>query len=469
MRPRRRLQAGTAVVLLAVALMGCRHTSKGPSSPSSSQPPKKLSTELLVGWITWDYDVYYKILTGNSTHERHVRQHVRWDLTGEPNSAGTAVKARVTFEGEQKFREDSPQVPAGAAGCELNPIWYHFDETWEVNNPLPDELGAQAEPNDLLRVRTAGSYPSSPNGYRPIGTKKVAVDSRECSHPARSSTDTRNLWQQALELLVPPEPSKEHREGSTSKTTAGTALAPPVDPLGFDPSPFGATPAVEISWSLDVLPDLCKKRTVTDQDLQLVRQILEQSGSYDDLVNRFGRAPLDVSDDPAPAPGVKGRAGIFASGPGARLFAREIDSRFDLVSTAAHESFHVGQIQERGFALTDAAPFLSLKEYTAVRWQAEAAAFDFQAKVLNELSRAGGATAACVAQRLALEDELNVQPPDKRRETVVKSSDYDAETIKKEWEQYSQRPKDPAVGNKVTTMRNVGAINDAVNDFQKWL
>jgi hypothetical protein len=315
-------------------------------------------------------------------------------------------------------------------------------------------------------------YPSSPNGYRPIGTREITVDSRECSQQARTSTDIQVLWQQALDLLVAAQPSKEHREGSTSTTSNGTALSSPVDRVRFNPGSFGATPVVQISWSLDVLPDLCKKQRVTKQDLKRVGEVLGQSESFVEFVDRYGTPPLDVSDDPAPAPGAKGRAGYFSGSgrkAGARLFAGEIDSQFDLASAAAHELLHVAQIQERGFVLTEAAPFLSLEEYTALRWQAEAAAFDFQAKVLNELARVGGAIAACVAQRLAIEDDLNVQPPDKRRESVAKSSAYDAERIKNEWEQYAQGPKDADVGNKVSSLRSSGAIGDAVNEFQQWL
>jgi hypothetical protein len=474
MRDRRSLQTVALVALFAIVITGCQHTSKGPNSPPSSQPEKKLSTTLLVGWITWDYDGYYKVKAGNGTQEWHAWQHVRWDLTGVPNNSGAAVVTKVTFDGGRQFREDDPQVPPGGAGCDLNDVWDHSDDTWDVNNPLQDELAAQVDKDDQIQVRTAGNYPERSVGYRPIGTNNTARDEHECGHQARKFTQVDPLWQQALDLLIAPQPSKEHREGSTSKTPAGASLSQPVDQLQFDPGSFGAKIAVEVSWSLDVLPDLCKKRQVTTQDIERVREILGQSNSYVDLTDHYGRLPLDVSGDPAPAPGVKGRTGYFTSASGetlgARLYSREIDSLFDLASTAAHESFHIGQIKERGFVLTSAAPFLSLKEYTALKWQAEAAAFDFQAKVLNDLSRVGGAIAACVAQRLAIEGEvLNMQPPEKRRETVTKQLEYDTETVEREWNRYSQGPKDGNVGNRVSSMRNNGAIADAINQFQKWL
>jgi hypothetical protein len=66
----------------------------------------------------------------------------------------------------------------------------------------------------------------------------------------------------------------------------------------------------------------------------------------------------------------------------------QIGNIWQLADILAHELGHAGHRSDNGFSSSDAAPYISSDDYIEDRWTDEYPAYQFQAKILNELKAA---------------------------------------------------------------------------------
>jgi hypothetical protein len=118
-----------------------------------------------------------------------------------------------------------------------------------------------------------------------------------------------------------------------------------------------------------------------------------------------------------------------------------IRNRFHLASIMSHEYRHSSQALDRQFVTSEAAPFIMLQQYLVLKWWSEFEAFRFQAVVLEEIADSTPAFEPCRAALLAGDKRLRLLTDgeiEQVRRKIVEDEAYNAQTIAKEYQRYSQ-------------------------------
>jgi hypothetical protein len=135
-----------------------------------------------------------------------------------------------------------------------------------------------------------------------------------------------------------------------------------------------------------------------------------------------------------------------------------------MASTVAHETSHYADaVNRNGLYMEDLAPFLTEAGYTALKWAAEARAYDFQAKVLDELAAGGRSQRACVQHLRALDPGTSTLSPQDRVKDVMDR--YSRPDYVKEWTDASKGAGSSAANTYVTKLRANGDIQQARQQF----
>ena len=201
------------------------------------------------------------------------------------------------------------------------------------------------------------------------------------------------------------------------------------------------------------LPKVCQQEQLTRENPNLgedVTKILYLSDNMSPLLDRInqdkGNLVLSPNEPPQTSSGDVGRTGRNSNDPNNRELVcfdfawSRIKSRFHLASIMSHEYKHAQQIIDRTFTSTEAAPFLTLKQYLILKRWSEYEAFEFQANVLKQISDEKVVFKPCVNE--ILDSDLQLKKILDGRIDRVKEGlclQYSKGPLKREYDEYKEK------------------------------
>jgi hypothetical protein len=118
-----------------------------------------------------------------------------------------------------------------------------------------------------------------------------------------------------------------------------------------------------------------------------------------------------------------------------------------------------------GFVSSEAAPSMTLDQYKAYRWQAEADAFERQSRVLAEVAKNRPWLAACVKQAYQKDPLLRPDLTREQREKGVRER-YSGEDLEAEWDEHRDDEVPGPIRDQVNTYRKSGEMRELVDHWR---
>jgi hypothetical protein len=441
----------------------------GSGTGSGSGKTKPVLPDAWTGEVTYRYTGRGNDLTDWSSIQWNVSETTKWVL-GELELAPKSFPgARDEYAGEASFTatgtrshdfvNTSPYCDSGTElanqkvrqqvkGSGTVPVWI-----WPLTED--EQTGA------TLRLLT--DY----GGALPAAINHSSVTTRQTCG-GESSTQTESTDRAVPQLRVEDFLLKDKYvyQGSWSKAQPEIPLPTDLASFrGYLPRLPHETGTATIEWTLIRLRGECRSEEVTAGMRSTAAEIGNLSSS---LVEMFGRiranvkGPVDFSGQHPE--GTVGATSITTKGEVAiTVDYEQIHSRMHLAYVIAHEFAHAEDILDVGFGPNEAASLLTEAEYIAYRWEMEAFAFDFGAKVLTEVAKKDPSFAGCVDRLREVDPNLGEMSAADRENSIVDSPGYAEKKLKADYANSKEVAATPDVKRAVDAFRRDGLMPPIVD------
>jgi len=326
---------------------------------------------------------------------------------------------------------------------------YHFFD----HKPLPPEAGTES---DLLEIS---------------GTARLDGERQVLAMPSFQPTVG-----EGVEVL-----RYAKRQGVFARVP-GLDLAPGRHLRAFyeEPGEPGTVGSLWLRVRAQALPAECRapqRPLVWADDNDDMFRILSQSDSAAALANGLFRR-YDVSDtELSPtAPGL----GLTARSPqspndrgrvGFQFAWSRLASLFQWTTIVIHEFGHAQRALQQRFISSEAAPFMTVRDYAVLRWSGEERAYRLQATGLDEIADAVPDFEPCRAEILASDpiiERMSAGSPEEAREKIAALFEYPL--LEREWFQHRNiTPEERAnLADVETRVRTLLATPEWQDEVARW-